>query len=120
MAPGAHRGAGRARGARAARRDIRWRRPARPRLAVGMRIEQADLADTRKARECHEVYLAAQRVDEPGGPSFTDRAFGRLAGRRLGRRSAGTVAGHRAEGSVAGWYRLELPGRANWTTPTWT
>jgi hypothetical protein len=41
-----------------------------------MRIEQADPADTRKARECHEVYLAAQRVDEPGGPWFTDQAFG--------------------------------------------
>jgi GNAT superfamily N-acetyltransferase len=77
-----------------------------------MRIEQADPSDTRSARMCHEVYLAAQRVDEPGGPSFADRAWtGWLAvgwdgdPREVWLASPG--------GSVAGWYRLELPSREN-------
>ena len=49
--------------------------PAAAGLAVRMHIEQADLADAEKLRACYEVYLAAQRVDEPGGPWFTERAF---------------------------------------------
>jgi RimJ/RimL family protein N-acetyltransferase len=77
-----------------------------------MRIEQADPADTRKARECHEVYLAAQRVDEPGGPWFTDRAFGGwLAVGWDGNPSEVWLATE--DGSVTGWYRLELPRREN-------
>ncbi|HEU5389100.1 MAG TPA: GNAT family N-acetyltransferase [Streptosporangiaceae bacterium] len=77
-----------------------------------MHIEQADPADTRAARECHEVYLAAQRVDEPGGPWFTGRAFG-------GWLAIGWDGNPRevwlvTEGdSVTGFYRLELPSREN-------
>ena len=77
-----------------------------------MRIEQADPADTRKARECHEVYLAAQRTDEPGGPWFTGRAFG-------GWLAVGWDGDPREvwlateDGSVTGWYRLALPAREN-------
>ena len=41
-----------------------------------MHIERVDLADTSRIRRCYEVYLAAHRVDEPGGPWFTDRPFG--------------------------------------------
>jgi hypothetical protein len=77
-----------------------------------MRIEQADPADTRKARECHEVYLAAQRVDEPGGPWLTDRAFGGwLAVGWDGQPSEVWLATE--DGSVTGWYRLELADREN-------
>jgi GNAT superfamily N-acetyltransferase len=77
-----------------------------------MRIEQADPADTRKARECHEVYLAAQRGDEPGGPWLTDRVFGGwLAVGWDGDPSEVWLATE--DGSVTGWYRLELPGREN-------
>jgi GNAT superfamily N-acetyltransferase len=77
-----------------------------------MRIEQADPSDPRKARECHEVYLAAQRVDEPGGPWFTDRAFG-------GWLAVGGYGSPRElwlateDGSVTGWYELVLPDREN-------
>jgi RimJ/RimL family protein N-acetyltransferase len=86
--------------------------PARGRLAGGMRIEQAVLAGTRMARECHEVYLAAQRVDEPGGPWLTDRVFGSwLAVGWDGDPSEVWLATE--DGSVTGWYRLELPGREN-------
>jgi GNAT superfamily N-acetyltransferase len=77
-----------------------------------MRIEQADPSDPRKARECHEVYLAAQRVDEPGGPWFTDRAFG-------GWLAVGGYGSPRElwlateDASVTGWYELVLPDREN-------
>ena len=46
-------------------------------MAVRMHIEQVGLAgaDTRKIRACFEVALAAERVDEPAGPWFTERPF---------------------------------------------
>ncbi len=77
-----------------------------------MRIEQADLADPRAVRECFEVFHAAERVDEPAGPWFTERPFGGWL----------TVGwdGHPREvwlavdqGSAAGWYRLLTPVREN-------
>jgi len=77
-----------------------------------MHIEQVDLADAGAIRACHEVYLAAQRVDEPGGPRFTDRPF-------AGWMSVGWDGDPREawlatqDGSVAGWYRLSLPTREN-------
>ncbi len=77
-----------------------------------MRIEQADPSDTRSARLCHEVYLAALRVDEPGGPSFADRAFaGWLAVGWDGNPREVWLA--RQGDSAAGWYRLELPSQEN-------
>jgi len=59
------------------RRNNRWRRRPRAGLAVRMEIEQVGLspADTGKIRACFEVCLAAQRVDEPEGPWFTERPF---------------------------------------------
>ena len=77
-----------------------------------MHIEQADLADAKKIRACYEVYLAAQRVDEPEGPWFTDRPFG-------GWLTVGWGGNPREvwlateQGSAAGWYRLELPDKEN-------
>jgi len=77
-----------------------------------MRIEQADPADVRQARACHEVYLAAQRVDEPQGPWLGDRAFaGWLAVGWDGNPREVWLA--RRDGVVAGCYRLELPSREN-------
>ena len=42
-----------------------------------MNIEQVGLspADTGKIRACFEVSLAADRVDQPEGPWFTERPF---------------------------------------------
>src|ERR1700750_2285659 len=77
-----------------------------------MKIEQVDLADTEKTRECFEVYHAAQRVDEPEGPWFTERPFG-------GWLAVGWSGDPREvwlavdQGSAAGWYRLGLPSREN-------
>lgn len=81
-------------------------------LAGSMRIEQADLADPKAIRECFEVYLAAQRVDEPAGPWFTERPFG-------GWLTVGWDGSPRElwmasdQGSAAGWYRLLTPDREN-------
>lgn len=79
-----------------------------------MQIEQIDLADPRKIRACHEAHLAALRVDEPEGPWFTEQPFSGWL--RLGwggdPREVWAVPGQ-AEGSVAGWYRLELPSQEN-------
>jgi GNAT superfamily N-acetyltransferase len=77
-----------------------------------MRIEQVDLTDTKKIRECFEVYLAAQRVDEPDGAWFTERPFG-------GWMTLGWDADPRElwlaadQDSAAGWYRLAMPAREN-------
>jgi GNAT superfamily N-acetyltransferase len=78
-----------------------------------MRIEQADPADTRKARECHEVYLAAQRVDEPGAPWFTDRAYAGWLAVGWDGNPRELWQARRDDGPVVGWYRLELPSREN-------
>jgi len=79
-----------------------------------MHIEQLDLADAQKIRACHEVWLAAQRVDEPEGPWFTERPFGGwlTVGWGGDPREIWVAAGQ-AEGSVSGWYRLELPDKEN-------
>jgi GNAT superfamily N-acetyltransferase len=77
-----------------------------------MRIEQGDLTDAHKIRECFEVYHAAQRVDEPEGPWFTEQPFG-------GWLTIGWSGDPREvwlavdQGSAAGWYRLGLPSREN-------
>ena len=69
-------------------------------------------ADTGKIRACFEVSLAAERVDEPEGPWFTDRPF-------TGWLTVGWDGNPREvwlatdQGSAVGWYRLELPAREN-------
>ena len=78
-----------------------------------MHIEQVDLTDTEKIRECFEVYHAAQRVDEPEEPWFTEQPF-------RGWITVGWDGSPREvwlavdqHGSAAGWYRLHLPSREN-------
>ena len=79
-----------------------------------MEIEHVGLApaDTRKIRACFEVSLAAERVDEPEGPWFTERPF-------AGWMTVGWDGNPREawlatdQGSAVGWYRLELPAREN-------
>src|SRR6516164_452281 len=40
-----------------------------------MQIERVDLADADTIRACFQVHLAAEQVDEPDGPWFTERPF---------------------------------------------
>ena len=87
---------------------------ARAGLAVRMRIERLDPADTDTIRACFELFLAAQQVDEPDGPWFTERPFrGWLTVGWGGDPREIWLAEGRAAGSVAGWYRLELPDLEN-------
>jgi GNAT superfamily N-acetyltransferase len=75
-----------------------------------MRIERLDLADTDTIRACFELFLAAERVDEPDGPWLTERPFrGWLTVGWGGDPREIWLAEGQTEGSVAGWYRLELP-----------
>jgi GNAT superfamily N-acetyltransferase len=79
-----------------------------------MKIEQVGLgpADTGKIRACFEVSLAAERVDEPAGPWFTERPFtGWLTVGWDGNPREAWLATD--QGSAVGWYRLELPVREN-------
>jgi GNAT superfamily N-acetyltransferase/RimJ/RimL family protein N-acetyltransferase len=79
-----------------------------------MRIKRVDLADADTIRVCLEVFLAAQRVDEPDGPFFTERPFhGWLTVGWGGAPREIWVAEDQAEGTVAGWYKLELPDLEN-------
>ena len=79
-----------------------------------MKIEQVGLgpADTGQIRACFEVSLAAERVDEPEGPWFTERPFtGWLTVGWDGNPREAWLATD--QGSAVGWYRLELPVREN-------
>jgi hypothetical protein len=69
-----------------------------------MRIEQADLTDAGTVRACHQVYLAAQRIDAPEGPWFREFAFSHwlTVGWENEPREVWIVPGQ-AEGSVASW-----------------
>jgi GNAT superfamily N-acetyltransferase len=79
-----------------------------------MHIERADLADSDTIRGCFEVFLAAQHLDEPDGPWFTERPFrGWLTVGWGGDPREVWMVRSSAEGPVAGWYKLELPDLEN-------
>jgi GNAT superfamily N-acetyltransferase len=79
-----------------------------------MRIEQLDFADAGSMRACHAVLLAALAVDEPWEPPLGEHLFRcwLTTGWDGEPREIWLVRGA-AEGSVAGWYRLELPDLEN-------
>jgi len=79
-----------------------------------MHIEQLDLSDAAGIRACHVALLAAQRVDEPQEPLMGERIFAGwfTVGWDGEPREVWLIPGP-AEGSVAGWYRLELPDLEN-------
>jgi GNAT superfamily N-acetyltransferase len=83
-----------------------------------MHIERVDLTDADTIRDCFEAFLPAQWVDEPEGPWFTGHAFrGWLTvGWGGDPREVWLVrdpAKGLAKGTVAGWYKLELPDLEN-------
>src|SRR5580693_3959827 len=83
-------------------------------FAVRMRIKRVDPADADTIRACFGAFLAAQRVDEPDGPFFTEQPFrGWLTVGWGGDPREIWAAESPAEGAVAGWYRLELPDLEN-------
>jgi GNAT superfamily N-acetyltransferase len=78
-----------------------------------MHIERADLADADTIRACFQVFLAAQQVDEPDGPWFTERPFRGWMTVGWGGDPREAWLARDLHGSVAGWYRLELPDLEN-------
>jgi GNAT superfamily N-acetyltransferase len=74
-----------------------------------MHIERVDLADADTIRACFQVFRAAQQVDEPDGPWFTERPFRGWLTVGWGGDPREAWAARDPEGSVTGWYRLELP-----------
>jgi GNAT superfamily N-acetyltransferase len=79
-----------------------------------MRITRLDLADTDTIRACFEVFTAAERVDEPDGPFFTEQPFrGWLRVGWGGDPREVWLAEDPSDGTVAGWYRLALPDLEN-------
>jgi GNAT superfamily N-acetyltransferase len=80
---------------------------------VRMRIKRVDPADADTIRACFEVFLAAQRVDEPDGPFFTEQPFRGWLTVGWGGDPQEIWAAEGQDGSVAGWYRLELPDLEN-------
>jgi GNAT superfamily N-acetyltransferase len=79
-----------------------------------MRIKRVDPADADTIRACYETFLPAQQADEPDGPWFTERPFrGWLTVGWGGDPREIWLAEGPVEGTVAGWYRLELPDLEN-------
>lgn len=79
-----------------------------------MHIERLDWTDAGSMRACHAAFLAAERVDEPYEPPMTEWTFRcwLTTGWSGEPREVWLVRGE-AEGSVAGWYRLQLPDLEN-------
>jgi GNAT superfamily N-acetyltransferase len=79
-----------------------------------MRIKRVDPADADTIRACFEAFLPAQQADEPDGPWMTERLFrGWLTVGWGGDPREIWLAEGPTEGTVAGWYRLELPDLEN-------
>jgi GNAT superfamily N-acetyltransferase len=79
-----------------------------------MHIERLDMADTDTIRGCFDMFLAAQQVDEPDGPWFTERPFrGWLRVGWGGDPREVWLIRDSVSGSIAGWYKLDLPDLEN-------
>src|SRR5215469_13667798 len=78
-----------------------------------MHIERVDLADADTIRACFQVFQKAEHVDEPDGPWFTEQPFRGWLTVGWGGDPREVWLIRSPEGSVAGWYRLELPDLEN-------
>jgi GNAT superfamily N-acetyltransferase len=79
-----------------------------------MRVVRWDPADTAALRGCRAAWVAAQEIDDPGGPRMTERVLGVWLGQSFTGDPAETwLVPGAGPGSVLGWYRLELPDLEN-------
>jgi GNAT superfamily N-acetyltransferase len=79
-----------------------------------MRVVRWNPADTAALRGCRAAWVAAQAIDDPGGPRMTERELGVWLRLSFAGDPAETWFIPGAEpGSVLGWYRLELPDLEN-------
>jgi len=78
-----------------------------------MRIEQWDSADEKTARACHEVMLAAHKVDEPIEPPMSYGVFSHYLREGWDRTPGEAWVAFDSGGAVAGYYRMHLPDLEN-------
>jgi GNAT superfamily N-acetyltransferase/RimJ/RimL family protein N-acetyltransferase len=78
-----------------------------------MDIEQLNAADTERTLACHQVYLAAHRVDRPRQGWLGRTLFGIWLTRGWGRTPQETWLATAGDGTLAGWYALRLPDQEN-------
>jgi GNAT superfamily N-acetyltransferase len=82
-------------------------------LAGVMRIAQWDPADEKTVRACHEIMVAAQRVDDPVSPPIWHRAFGFFFRQGWDGTPGETWVASGDDGTIAGYYRISLPDLEN-------
>jgi RimJ/RimL family protein N-acetyltransferase len=79
-----------------------------------MHIERFDAGTDRDlVRACHEMYLAAMPLDQPGEPPMSDRAFAGWLRLSWTEDRPETWLARSAAGQPCGWYALTLPEREN-------
>ncbi|HVT68478.1 MAG TPA: GNAT family N-acetyltransferase [Trebonia sp.] len=78
-----------------------------------MRIERWDPADEKTARACHEITVAAQRVDDPVEPPISPGVFGYFFREGWDGSPGETWVASGDDGAVAGYYRISFPDLEN-------
>lgn len=88
--------------------------PGAGRLAGRVRYERFDpAAEPGTVRVCHEMYLAAQPVDDPHLPPMTERVFGAWLALGWTEDHPQAWLARDGAGQIRGWYSLALPEREN-------
>jgi GNAT superfamily N-acetyltransferase len=78
-----------------------------------MRIEQWDPADEKTLLACHQVHRAAAAVDDPIEPPMSAGTFGVFLTEGFDHNPGETWAAFDSDGTVAGYYRMNLPDLEN-------
>lgn len=78
-----------------------------------MRIQQWDPADEKTARACHDVMLAAHRVDEPVEPPQPYGVFNHFLREGWEKTPFEVWVAFDPDDSAVGYYRIRLPDREN-------
>jgi len=79
-----------------------------------MHIERFDAGTDRDlVRACHEMYVAAVPVDQPGEPPMSDRVFAGWLRLSWTEDQPQTWLARDPDGQICGWYALNLPEREN-------
>ncbi len=82
-------------------------------FARGMRIARWDPADEKTTLACYEVHCAAQRADDPVEPPMSAGTFGVYLEEGFEHNPGEVWAASDDGGTVAGFYRLDLPDLEN-------
>lgn len=78
------------------------------------RLRTLDPADTAALRGCRAAWVASQDIDDPAGPRMTERVLAAWMSQNfIGDPAEAWYVPGPGPGSVAGWFRLELPDLEN-------